>query len=34
MTWGLVFGVIAIMVGFAAISFVITWKQLNKAQHN
>jgi hypothetical protein len=30
MSWGLVFGVVAVMLGFAALSFVITWKQLKK----
>ncbi len=32
MTWGLVFGVSAIMVGFAALSFVISVRRLKKTQ--
>jgi len=34
MTWGIVLGVAAIMVGCAALSFVITVKQFKKARHN
>jgi hypothetical protein len=30
MTWGLIFGVLALMIGCAALSFAYTWKQLKK----
>jgi hypothetical protein len=32
LSWGIVFGVAIIMAGFAALSFVITMKQMKKRQ--
>ena len=30
LSWGILFGVAIVMIGFAALSFIIAWRQLNK----